>query len=288
MRALRFHARATCGSRRWPSRRRQVQATRRPVAGAASAGRTCTSTRAGPIVTPTSPHPLTGATLPQILGHELSAEVVASARREQSRGRRPRRRHAAHVLRPLRLLPPWSSASLRDDGLHGPQRRLGRDGRARERSRSTRCSDIPDDRDLRAGGADRAVRGGRLRRRAGRRRPGDSVLIAGAGPIGAFAALCAAAAGASSVYISEPNQSRRERAERLELGEVFDPSGHGCAGVSGSGRDGLGVDMAIECAGHSRRLRLRRSVMRRRGTVVQVGLLVAEARSSRCCGRSTT
>ena len=31
----------------------------------------------GPIVTPSSPHPLTGATVPQILGHELSAEVVA-------------------------------------------------------------------------------------------------------------------------------------------------------------------------------------------------------------------
>src|SRR6476620_11442548 len=31
----------------------------------------------GPIVTPSVPHPLTGATLPQILGHEFSAEVVA-------------------------------------------------------------------------------------------------------------------------------------------------------------------------------------------------------------------
>ena len=31
----------------------------------------------GPIVTPSKPHPLTGATLPQILGHEFSAEVVA-------------------------------------------------------------------------------------------------------------------------------------------------------------------------------------------------------------------
>src|SRR4029450_13151055 len=30
----------------------------------------------GPIVTPTSPHPLTGATLPQTLGHEFSAQVV--------------------------------------------------------------------------------------------------------------------------------------------------------------------------------------------------------------------
>src|SRR6266480_541660 len=31
----------------------------------------------GPIVTSASPHPLTGAQLPQILGHEFSAEVTA-------------------------------------------------------------------------------------------------------------------------------------------------------------------------------------------------------------------
>src|SRR6478609_12030501 len=31
---------------------------------------------AGPIVTPMTPHPLTGATLPQTLGHEFSARVV--------------------------------------------------------------------------------------------------------------------------------------------------------------------------------------------------------------------
>ncbi len=30
----------------------------------------------GPIVTPVTPHPLTGATLPQTLGHEFSARVV--------------------------------------------------------------------------------------------------------------------------------------------------------------------------------------------------------------------
>ncbi len=30
----------------------------------------------GPIVTPTTPHPLTGVTLPQTLGHEFSARVV--------------------------------------------------------------------------------------------------------------------------------------------------------------------------------------------------------------------
>src|SRR5947209_15612382 len=35
---------------------------------------------AGPIVIPSDPHPLTGAALPQILGHEFSAEVVEVGR----------------------------------------------------------------------------------------------------------------------------------------------------------------------------------------------------------------
>jgi (R,R)-butanediol dehydrogenase/meso-butanediol dehydrogenase/diacetyl reductase len=35
---------------------------------------------AGPIVTPVKPHRFTGATLPQILGHEFSAEVIETGR----------------------------------------------------------------------------------------------------------------------------------------------------------------------------------------------------------------
>src|ERR1700712_5565252 len=34
----------------------------------------------GPIVTPATPHPLNGSVLPQILGHEFSAEVLAVGR----------------------------------------------------------------------------------------------------------------------------------------------------------------------------------------------------------------
>ena len=55
-------------------------------------------------------------------------------------------------------------------------------------------------------------------------RPGDSVLIAGAGPIGALAALCTAAAGAGAIYVTETNAQRRAQAERLGLGEVLDPT----------------------------------------------------------------
>jgi (R,R)-butanediol dehydrogenase/meso-butanediol dehydrogenase/diacetyl reductase len=105
-------------------------------------------------------------------------------------------------------------------------------------------------------------------------RPGDSVLIAGGGPIGAFAALCAAAAGAGSVYMTEPNESRRERARRLDLGEVFDPATVDVPAELRERTRGLGVDIAIECAGFGEAFRTCAESVKRRGTVVQVGLHV--------------
>jgi (R,R)-butanediol dehydrogenase/meso-butanediol dehydrogenase/diacetyl reductase len=106
-------------------------------------------------------------------------------------------------------------------------------------------------------------------------RPGDSVLIAGGGPIGALAALCAAAAGAGSVYMTEPNESRRERARRLDLGEVFDPATADVPAELRERTDGLGVDIAIECAGFGDAFKTCAEAVKRRGTVVQVGLHVS-------------
>jgi (R,R)-butanediol dehydrogenase / meso-butanediol dehydrogenase / diacetyl reductase len=40
-------------------------------------------------------------------------------------------------------------------------------------------------------------------------KPGDTLLIAGLGPIGVLTVLAAAAAGATEIYVSEPNESRR-------------------------------------------------------------------------------
>ena len=48
--------------------------------------------------------------------------------------------------------------------------------------------------------------------------PGDRVIIAGAGPIGALHARLARARGAAEVVIVEPNPMRRAQAERLGLG----------------------------------------------------------------------
>src|SRR3954465_5437144 len=54
-------------------------------------------------------------------------------------------------------------------------------------------------------------------------RPGDSVLVTGAGPIGAPPVLCALAPAAGAVYLSEPNPRRLERARNLGAAAMFNP-----------------------------------------------------------------
>jgi (R,R)-butanediol dehydrogenase/meso-butanediol dehydrogenase/diacetyl reductase len=107
--------------------------------------------------------------------------------------------------------------------------------------------------------------------------PGDRVLVTGAGPIGALAALCARSAGASTVYISEPNAARRARAEALGVATVLDPSSLDVPAFLRDESDGLGVDVAIECSGHPSGFSAAINSLRRRGTLAQTGLFVGEA-----------
>ena len=107
--------------------------------------------------------------------------------------------------------------------------------------------------------------------------PGDRVLVTGAGPIGALAALCARSAGASSVYVSEPNPARRARAEALEVATVLDPTAVDVPEFLREQSDGLGVDVAIECSGHPNGFATGMRSLRRRGTLAQTGLFVGEA-----------
>ena len=292
MRALRFHAAhdlriEDVAEPSGPGPGRGRRPRRRP---AASAAPTCTSTSPGPIVTPVEPHPLTGAQNPQILGHEFAGDVVAVGAGRDARGRgRPRRDHAARLLRPLRLLPARAPAPVRDDGLRRALPRLGRHGRARD---GRRVPDRPASRrrDATEQGAliePTAVAAYGVER-AGVA-PGDRVLVTGAGPIGALAALCARSAGASSVYVSEPNPARRARAEALGVATVLDPTAVDVPEFLREQSDGLGVDVAIECSGHPQRLRRRASARCAGGARSRRrGCSSARRRSSRCSGRSTT
>lgn len=232
---------------------------------------------AGPIVTPVDPHPLTGAQNPQILGHEFAGDVMAvgpGVTRVAEGDRvavmplaycgtcaycRRGLQHLCATMACVGLSHAWGGmaefATVAEyqvvrlpDGVTHPQGAL---------IEPTAVA---------AYGIERAGVS-----------PGDRVLITGAGPIGALAALCARAAGASTVYVSEPNPARRARAEALGVATVLDPTSMDLPEYLRDQSDGLGVDIAIECSGHQNGLNDGIRSLRRRGTLAQTGLFVGEA-----------
>lgn len=232
---------------------------------------------AGPIVTPTEPHPLTGAQNPQILGHEFSGEVVAigegvTAVREGDRvaimplaycGRCPYCRrglqHLCATMGCVGLSHPWGGMAPLATIAEYQIVRLP-DGVSYEQGALIEPTAVA------AYGVERAGVSA-----------GDRVLVTGSGPIGALAALCAHSAGAATVYVSEPNPARRARAEALGVATVLDPASVDVPRLLHDETDGLGVDVAIECSGHPNGFATAVASLRRRGTLAQTGLFVGEA-----------
>jgi (R,R)-butanediol dehydrogenase/meso-butanediol dehydrogenase/diacetyl reductase len=103
-------------------------------------------------------------------------------------------------------------------------------------------------------------------------RPGGSVLITGAGPIGQLAVLACTAAGAGSIFISEPVRSRRERAASLGVAAAFDPAATDIPAEISERTHGLGADCAIECSGSQPGLDACIAATRRAGTVAVIAI----------------
>lgn len=82
-------------------------------------------------------------------------------------------------------------------------------------------------------------------------KPGSSVAILGAGPIGLLCSAVARAAGASQIYMTEPVAYRREFASRYGATAVFDPDHQDVVAEVQKATHGRGVDVAIEAAGAS-------------------------------------
>jgi (R,R)-butanediol dehydrogenase/meso-butanediol dehydrogenase/diacetyl reductase len=233
---------------------------------------------AGPIVTPATAHALTGATLPQVLGHEFSADVVAvgDAVDNVAAGDRVSVmplaycRECAFCVRGLNQL----CTRMGCVGLSWP----GGGFSARVVVDDYQAWRLPDALSYEQGAmiepaavaAYGVARGGVV--------PGDRVLVCGAGPIGALTVLAAWAAGAGAVYLSEPNAKRATWAGgALDTAGVFDPAATDVVGELREATAGLGVDVAIECSGSEPGLRAAIGAVRTRGTVAQVGLHVKDA-----------
>lgn len=227
----------------------------------------------GPIVTFTDPpHPLTGASLPQTLGHEFSATVVeiGSDVHDVKVGDRVAimpaivcgrcyfcRRGQGHLC-----------TSFAATGLSAETGGMAEYAVLKE----YQVAVLPDEVSnlegaliepaaVAAYGVDRAgVRGG------------DIVLVTGAGPIGILSAMYARAIGGSTVVIAEPNPNRAALARSMDIGPVVDPTDGGFADYIASLTGGVGVDLAVECSGSGPGLNTCLDATRARGSVVQTGL----------------
>lgn len=229
---------------------------------------------AGPIVTPQTPHVYTGATNPQILGHEFSARVLAvgDAVSHVSAGDRisvqpllsPRDDY--YGKRGLYHLSP----SMGCIGLSWAWGGMGEKAVIRDYNAQPIPDGITDEQAAMIEPAAVALygvdRGGIA--------AGSTVLVSGAGPIGALTVLAARAAGAATIIVAEPNPNRR----RIIAGiapyvHVVDPrSGDLTALAADLTEEGVGVDVALECVGREESLNACVRAVRRQGKVVQVGL----------------
>src|SRR5439155_13965252 len=100
------------------------------------------------------------------------------------------------------------------------------------------------------------------------------VLITGAGRIGQLAVLATSVAGASDIYVSEPNRVRRAQAERLGASAVFDPASTDVAEEIRERTGGLGVDASIEASGSQAALDACVDATRPAGFVAQIAIHV--------------
>lgn len=193
------------------------------------------------------PHPLTGAGIPLVLGHEFSARVVATGAEidEVAAGDLVAVMPLQHCGRCAACLTgAYTRCVIKAwTGLSSPWGGFAE--RAVVKSyQLTPLSGIS----VAAGAviepaavAVHAVRRANLA-------AGDTVLVAGAGAIGALCVLAARALGASRVFVFEPNEQRRALVAGLGA-EAVCGDGDAVAADLRERTDGLGVDVAMDCAG---------------------------------------
>lgn len=79
--------------------------------------------------------------------------------------------------------------------------------------------------------------------------PGATVVVLGAGPIGLLHAMTAKLGGASRVIVSEPSRRRRDVAATVGADAVLDPGTDDVAAAVLDLTDGVGADSCVVCVG---------------------------------------
>ena len=236
----------------------------------------------GPIFISPTPNVFSGASVPQILGHEFSGEIEAVGREVRHLHPGDRVAIQPHMgpldgyfgSRGLHFLAPGGAAT----GLTWPW------GGFAEYAvmKAYATVKMPDGLSFEQGAmVEPAAVAVTACDRSGLE-PGGTILVTGGGPIGVLAVMAAHAAGAGKIFLSEPNAARRHRVESLGLPVItIDPTRSDLKTlVRQETFEGLGCDAAIECAGNPRAINDCIAAVRPRGTVVLIGLTNAKAEIS--------
>jgi (R,R)-butanediol dehydrogenase/meso-butanediol dehydrogenase/diacetyl reductase len=225
----------------------------------------------GPIVIPAKPHRLNGAQLPQVLGHEFSAEVLAVGPDvgTVSPGQRV-------SVMPLLFCGACYYCRRGLNHLCSSMACIGLSydwGGIAERAvvPATHVTPLPDGVSDLQGALVEPAAVAAYGVDVAQVRPGDTVLVTGAGPIGALASLYAASLGAR-VIVSEVNPVRAATARALDVGDVLDPTEVDVVAWLREHTEGVGADAVIECSGNERALQTAIEAVRPAGRISQTGL----------------
>lgn len=229
----------------------------------------------GPIFIPTEPHPFTGASGPQTLGHEFGGVVEAV-------GEGVHRVEPGDRVSVQPLVMPRQGDYYADRGLFHLSGELALVGLSWAHGGMSDASvvneynvePIPDTlSDEEAALVEPTAvavyscdRGGVT--------AGNSVLVTGAGPIGMLTLMAARAAGATRLFLSDINDVRLAFAREI-LSEVvtINPKRENTGDVVRESTEGrVGCDVALECVGNEQALKDCLSAVRKQGTIVQTGL----------------
>ncbi|AHH19172.1 putative zinc-binding alcohol dehydrogenase [Nocardia nova SH22a] len=194
-------------------------------------------------------HPLTGATLPQVLGHEFAGTVV-----EIGEGVTDVQVGDRAAVFPLSVSCGQCAACRRGLPFSCPMMgSLGASAPGGGLSEFTTVNAsalhlLPDNVDLRMGALVEPMAVGWHGVARSGVEPGGTALVAGAGPIGIGAWFALRARGVEKVLVSEPSADRRAIIAALGA-TVVDPVNEDLAAVVAEFTGGAGVDVAVEAAG---------------------------------------
>lgn len=227
----------------------------------------------GPIFVPSPehPHPITGETLPLILGHEF-AGTIAEIGDEVTNLR---------VGDRVCVDPIYSCGTCAEcrRGDHHLCRKLGFHGLSGIGGGFSPHTVVRADRvyplgdigfDLGALVEPLAVAMHAVRKSG--LKVGDSAIVYGAGPIGQAVVCCLKAAGAGLIAVVEIAAARQEMAKNLGADLLLDPTKVDVAEEILKVTAGQGADIAIDCAGLNATVRSSIGAVRRGGVVVMVAI----------------